>query len=174
MRSPTDQQWLGKLFDRHAKQVWAYAVRRVGPDLADDIVAEVFATAWRRRRHVPEPALPWLYRVARNHLLHAERGQQRRTRLWQASTAQADGIARGPEDETRILVDSVLAQLPEPDAEVLRLVVWEELTAAEIAAVLNITPGAARNRLMRARRRAHEAYLALEPHTIPTQEQADV
>ena len=54
------------------------------------------------------------------------------------------------------------------DAEVLRLTVWEELAPGEIATVLGISPGAARTRLMRARRRAQEVYLASEPETQPT------
>jgi RNA polymerase sigma-70 factor (ECF subfamily) len=40
--------------------VLAYAVRRVPRDEADDVVAEVFAAAWRHRASVPDPALPWL------------------------------------------------------------------------------------------------------------------
>ena len=66
------------------------------------------------------------------------------------------------EDVTAALVDSVLDHLAELDAEVLRLAVWEELTPAEIATVLDLAPSAARTRLMRARRRAQAAYLAAQ------------
>ncbi len=57
------------------------------------------------------------------------------------------------------VIDSVLAGLEPTDAEVLRLTVWEELTPSEIAEVLGARPGAIRNRLMRARRRAQELFV---------------
>ena len=44
-----DRAWLESLFDAHAGALRAFAVRRVGVDDGDDIVAEVFVTAWRRR-----------------------------------------------------------------------------------------------------------------------------
>ncbi|HEY3552305.1 MAG TPA: sigma factor-like helix-turn-helix DNA-binding protein, partial [Solirubrobacterales bacterium] len=43
--------------------------------------------------------------------------------------------------------------LNEPDRELLMLVGWEELTPAQAARVLGVTPLAARSRLHRARRR---------------------
>ena len=55
------------------------------------------------------------------------------------------------------------------DAEIMRLAVWEQLEPAEIAQVLGIRPGAARNRLMRARRKAQllfeEMSVESEPET---------
>src|SRR5690242_4679562 len=77
------REWFEQLFLDHHVQVLAYARRRVGPD-ADDIVAEVFTTAWRRREAVPDLALPWLYRTAAHHVLHA-----RRSWAGQARTSQA-------------------------------------------------------------------------------------
>jgi hypothetical protein len=51
------------LWDRHADAVHAYALRRVGPDDAPDVVAEVFTVAMARTDRVPDDALPWLYRT---------------------------------------------------------------------------------------------------------------
>ena len=59
-----DAAWFEDLYRTHHPAVLRYAVRRVGPDDADDVVSEVFATAWRRRTAVGEPPLPWLYRAA--------------------------------------------------------------------------------------------------------------
>ena len=40
-------------------------LRRAARSDADDLTADVFATAWRRRDDIPEGAeLPWLYRTA--------------------------------------------------------------------------------------------------------------
>ncbi len=52
----------------------------------------------------------------------------------------------------------MLEQLPSIDAEILRLSIWDQLTPAEIAAVLNIKPDATRARLMRAKERARRVY----------------
>lgn len=57
----------GVLFDRHAPAIFRYAARRLGPDAADDIVAETFLTAFRARgRYDPAylDAGPWLYGIA--------------------------------------------------------------------------------------------------------------
>lgn len=57
------------LFDRHASAVHRYAARRLGPDAADDLVAETFLIAFRRRAGYDETradALPWLYGIATN------------------------------------------------------------------------------------------------------------
>ena len=149
------REWFERLFRDHHAQVLAYARRRVGPD-ADDIVAEVFATAWQRREVVPEQALAWLYRTAAHHVLHARRswaGQARTSqavaeegRLW-ATAPGGDDFAESD------LLERGLRQLPEDDQEVLRLWAWEQLGAAQIGEVLGCRPSTARVRLHRARRR---------------------
>ena len=160
-RPARERDWLERLFDRHATALRAFAVRRVGASHADDIVAEVFATAWRRREQVPDPALPWLYQTARNVILHHYRSQARRTSLQQTlETTLPPRPAPSAEDQARSLVDDLLDRLDDTDAEVLRLTVWEQLTPAEIAVVLDISPGAARTRLQRARQRAQQLYQA--------------
>ncbi|WP_375502845.1 RNA polymerase sigma factor [uncultured Jatrophihabitans sp.] len=74
-----DEVWFEQLYRTHHGAVLAYARRRVAD--ADDVVAEVFSAAWRSRDRVPEPPLPWLYRTAANHVLHAHRARGRRDRL---------------------------------------------------------------------------------------------
>lgn len=48
---------------------------------------------------------------------------------------------------------AALADLPEPDRELLTLIGWEELAPSEAAQALGITPATVRVRLHRARRR---------------------
>lgn len=164
-----DRAWLESLFDAHAGALRAFAVRRVGVDDGDDIVAEVFVTAWRRRNEVPAESLPWLYQVCRNVILHHGRSSTRRDALTRAMHASAPSPVQSAEQSTRVLVDSVLDALDNTDAEIMRLAVWEQLEPAEIAQVLGIRPGAARNRLMRARRKAQllfeEMSVESEPET---------
>jgi RNA polymerase sigma-70 factor (ECF subfamily) len=153
------RKWFEQLFRDHHVQVRAYARRRVGAD-ADDIVAEVFTTAWQRRQVVPEEALPWLYRTAAHHVLHARRSWAGQARTSQAVADESQSWARtSMEDDFATataeadLLERGLRELPEDDQEVLRLWAWEQLGAAQIAEVLGCRPSTARVRLHRARRR---------------------
>lgn len=168
-----DEAWLEAQFRAHHRAVLAYAVRRVPRDEADDVVAEVFAAAWRHRASVPDPALPWLYRTAAHHVLHRHRSTARRSRLaGRLGGLGGDGSAAAVVDGTDDVVDRldaaarvarVLEALPPRDAEILRLSVWEELDAASIAYVLSISPSAVRVRLHRARRRAEQLLAVPDP-----------
>lgn len=93
--------------------------------------------------------------MARNHVLHEYRSKGRRSRLQDLLALHRPDTA---DDHSRVEVDSVLDHLSPDDAEILRLTIWEELTPSEIAEVLDISPGAARNRLMRARAKAQRIH----------------
>jgi len=164
-----DRAWFEALFRAHHAAILAYARRRTASD-ADDVVAEVFTVAWRRRDSVPDDPLPWLYRTAAHQVLHAHRGAARRGGLLRRLSGTADPVA-GPDptgDDAASRADGsaavrdVLARLPTLDAEVLRLWAWEGLDAAAIGYVLDCTATTARVRLSRARRRA-QALLAVAP-----------
>lgn len=159
-----DEAWFDDLFRTHHRLVLAYARRRV-PGHADDVVAEVFAAAWRRRDEVPVDALPWLYRTARNHVLHAWRGDARQSRTV-AAVAARDDVVEAAEDhgdrvaaavDSRAVILGALGSLREPDQEVLRLWAWEQLDVPQLAEVLGCRPGTARVRLHRALRRLRAA-----------------
>jgi RNA polymerase sigma-70 factor (ECF subfamily) len=151
-----DKDWFEALYREHHAAVLSYARRRgVEPD---DLVAEVFATAWRSRDRVPDAPLPWLLRTARNHLLHEARSQARRARLVGRVRARvevegdhADVVAERRDAETAIA--AALARLSVADQEVLRLAAWEQLDTPALAYVLECSEVAARVRLHRATRR---------------------
>lgn len=174
--SARDQAWLEQVFTAHHRAVLAYACRRVGADDADDVLAEVFASAWQHRDRVPDQALPWLYRTASNHVLHAQRGHGRRSRLQDraasaASRSFADHADRvAGEVDAELAVKRALASLTAKDAEILRLVAWEQLTNEETAYVLGCTATAARVRLLRARRRFEHALTPTTPPRTTAQE----
>jgi len=57
------------LFRRHAPVLQRYVTRRLGPDAAEDVVAETFMSAFRQRGQydLSRPdARPWLYGIATN------------------------------------------------------------------------------------------------------------
>ena len=174
--SARDRAWIEQVFAAHHRAVLAYAHRRVGADDADEVLAEVFASAWQHRDKVPDPALPWLYRTASNHVLHAQRGHARRTRLHDraasvaipSSADHAEQVAGRVDAE--LAVGRALASLNEKDAEILRLTAWEQLTNDETAYVLGCTQTAARVRLLRARRRFEHALTSTTPPLTTAQE----
>jgi RNA polymerase sigma-70 factor (ECF subfamily) len=135
-----------------------YLARRTDPATADDVLAETLLVCWRRLEELPDDPLPWSYGVARNCLANAERGVRRQQRL-AARIAAVDPpsqAAPGPDPGGDPDLDEALAALREEDAELLRLWAWEQLTPAEIAEVLGITPNAASIRLHRAREKLRE------------------
>jgi RNA polymerase sigma-70 factor (ECF subfamily) len=152
---------LESLFEAHHRALLAYAARRT-PTLTDaeDVVAEVFLVAWRRLDDVPEGdgALPWLYGVARKTIGNQRRGRFRRRRLQERLEQTAERPtqpAAAPSGAEPVL--AVLDRLSESDRELLRLVAWEELSHAEIAAVLGISVNAVAIRLHRARAKLEQA-----------------
>lgn len=166
---PTDRDsaWVSDLFTRHAPAVLAYARRRlVSQEDAEDVVTEVFTTAWRRRDDLPDDALPWLYAAAAHAVAHTTRTRARRTRLGaRLATVRPLHAADDPGQtvadtlDARAAVADALDEIGDPDAELLRLWAWEQLEPSEIATVLNCSPGAARTRLHRARGRLRTALI---------------
>jgi RNA polymerase sigma-70 factor (ECF subfamily) len=155
---------MGALYERHAPAVFQYLARRAKPTAAEDLLSEVFVAALsassRVTAHDSGSALPWLYGIAQNVLrAHYRRQQAAPARGlpgdpgmdWDAVDERLDaGAQRGQ-------LRAALAGLPEADRELLLLLGWEGLTLPEAATALGITPGAARVRLHRARKRAHKA-----------------
>jgi RNA polymerase sigma factor (sigma-70 family) len=142
---------------RHQGAVWAYLVRRVGRELAEDLLSEVWVAALHSRssydRSFPE-ARPWLFGIARNVL----RGRSLSRSPEDATDDWADllqGFDPWPAIDERIdgaaILRRVVQGLAEEQRDVLLLVVWEQLTAAEAARALGIPAGTARYRLHQAR-----------------------
>jgi RNA polymerase sigma-70 factor (ECF subfamily) len=154
------------VFDRHYDAVHRYLARRVGLDLADDLAAETFTTAFdvRRRYDTAHPdALPWLYGIATNILRHHRRGEARRLRAYARLNSPADvddnlvGIeARLDAERAGPAIAQALMRLSAGERDVLLLFAWADLRYEEIAVALRIPIGTVRSRLNRARRRVRE------------------
>lgn len=142
-------------YEAHLASVLAFALRRVpSRHEAEDVVAETFAVAWRRRDSIPEHPLPWLYGVTRRVISNQERSSRRVARLRGKLGSQPSNLGEDPADtfEQRDTFANAFAQLNEAQQEVLRLVAWEGLDHADGAAVLECSRTAFRVRLHRARR----------------------
>lgn len=163
----TDEERFRSLFRAHYQAIVAYAARRSAVPGADqdDIVAETFAIAWRRRASLPSGReLPWLYGIAARVLANQRRSQRRALRLHERLRIFTRVRHASAEDEAAAraelgAVAAAFASLREPDAEVLRLAAWEGLSASEIAVVLGCSANAAAIRLHRARKRLADEVL---------------
>jgi RNA polymerase sigma-70 factor (ECF subfamily) len=164
-----------ELFGTYYSPVLAYARRRVGADVAQDVVAETFLAAWSNLDELPPRPLPWLYRTAHFAVANQRRTLARRGRLDdRARLLLAGGEIAGDHSEL-IAADMELAaafrSLSEADREILRLAAWEGLTVTAIGTVMGCSAVAAKARLYRARQRLSSKLGAdlPEPHQQPVQ-----
>jgi RNA polymerase sigma-70 factor, ECF subfamily len=107
-RSRQEPECFGVLFDRHAEAISRYIVRRLGPSAAEDLVAETFLIAFRRRGRYDTAhadARPWLYGIATRLI-----GQHRReeTRFFRAIARV--GVDPAAEPVADQINDRVVAQ----------------------------------------------------------------
>lgn len=152
-----------------------FVQRRVHPSHAEDLAAETMLVAWRRFDELPAQrgdARAWLFGIARHLMLNARRGERRRTAL-QVRIADTAFVRTATDDADVVASRVDLARawrlLATQHQEALALSVWDDLTSAEAATVLGISPVAYRLRLSRARRalRALTDHLA-EPVPAPS------
>ena len=111
-QSLAEPEQFGVIFERYFGQIHQYLARRVGPKIADDLAAEVFAAAFAQRQRYDlarDCARPWLYGIATNLAGSYVRQEQRRYR----ALARAGGRLESPSDEDAI-TDRVSASAAGP------------------------------------------------------------
>jgi RNA polymerase sigma-70 factor (ECF subfamily) len=181
--SQGDADARGRLLDRHRARLrkmvgWRLDRRlaaRVDPsDVVQEVLVEADGKLERYLRERPLPFLAWLRQLAFEHLamLHrrhvrAQRRSVRReepgvlalpdesaaelaSRLVDSASSPTQHLVR---EEMRQRVRQALARLGERDREVLTLRHLEELSVADTAAVLGVSPGTAKVRHLRALQR---------------------
>jgi RNA polymerase sigma factor (sigma-70 family) len=140
---------------RHEVAVHGFLARRAGQQAADDLLGEVWVRAFAARGGYDPGyagARPWLYGIARNVLRAYWRSRpdpstaaEEAVDPWDDVVDRLDSAAQARE------LTSTLRALPAPERDVLLLVAWEQLSPAEVAAVLGVPQGTVRSRLHRAR-----------------------
>jgi len=143
------------LYRLHYDDLLRFVRRRADEAAVDDIVAETFVTAWRRRTELPDEVRPWLFTTARHIMMNANRGAQRQEALAVKLGSAAEPTAELSHDDHIDLRDAWHA-LSDSDQEILALGVWEDLPQSEAAAVIGCTRSAYAMRLTRAKRRLAE------------------
>lgn len=139
---------------RYAGLVFAFVSRRIRPyEDAEDICAQVFVDAYRHwGRQKGDPKL-WLLGIARRKLADFRRRQRPWWTFRDDDAPMGDAMADMVAEANRREIVAALRGLTKPEREALLLQVLEELTVAEVAAVMGRTPQATNSLLQRARAR---------------------
>lgn len=132
------------LYDRYFGEIHRYVGGRLGTQIADDLAAETFLVAFRKRQSF-DPARgairPWLYGIATNLVAQHRRSETRRLEALQRTPAYGTADD-GHEDSvaTRVTAASAqgrlaaeLGRLPDGDRDVLILVALADLSHEEVA-----------------------------------------
>lgn len=148
-----DHSTFRDVYREYLGPIRAYLARRVPFGDVEDLAADVFAVAWKKRSSVtPGEELPWLYRIASFVVANHRRKERHRLDvLWlfhEPDTA--------PAADSFLETDPDLAKawklLTSAQQELLALVVVEGLAVQDVAVVLGITPNALSIRLHRAKK----------------------
>jgi RNA polymerase sigma factor (sigma-70 family) len=157
-----DSNAVRALYDDHAAGVFAYLARRVGRDLAEDLLAETFRAAIESYATFDATRgneRGWLFGIATNLLRRHWRTERRRLLALERSSsthafsidpllAAADRIDAAA-DADRLL--HAIVELPDDDRDLLILSGWERLNSSEIGEALGVAPATVRSRLRRIR-----------------------
>lgn len=155
-----ERGWFDELFEAHVDEVHRFFLRRGAGSDAEDLCADVFATAWRRRADLPEGhELAWLYRTA-GYLLANFRRKGRPEPVPDVPEDPDGGQAADPAElaVADAAVREVLARLSPKDRTVLLLHAWEGLDGEGLGQALGLTRGGAAAALSRARARLRRVW----------------
>ncbi|WP_283134417.1 RNA polymerase sigma factor [Rhizohabitans arisaemae] len=175
-RSRDEPEAFAELFERHAAEIKRYVIRRLGADHAEDVVAETFLVAFRRRGSYDparSDARPWLYGIATNLIGRHRRTEIRLLRVVERTGADPVVESFTERSDTRVSATAArrslaaaLARLPAAHRNALLLLAWGGLTYEETAAALGVPIGTVRSRISRARTKMRAALGGADPTAL--------
>ncbi|MGP3960965.1 RNA polymerase sigma factor [Nonomuraea sp. 3N208] len=162
------------LYDCYFPEIYRYVAGRLGTQVADDLAAETFLVAFRKRESFDGArgqVRAWLYGIATNLVAQHRRSEARRLQALQRTpverltdTGHEDLVAqRLAAAGVQGQLASALAVLSEADRDVLILTALAGLGYEEIAQALDIPLGTVGSRLNRARRKLRSALGGVNP-----------
>ncbi|MEV4187568.1 RNA polymerase sigma factor [Streptosporangium canum] len=165
--SVVDPERFGTVFDAHYEEIRRYIGRRLDLDTAEDLAAETFLIAFRRRSRF-DPARgtirPWLYGIATNLIGRHRRAELRRYRALARTGPPPDDDGHDQRVVDRVAagvtvgrLSGALAGLSKGERDVVLLVAYGGLTYDEVAEALGVAYGTVASRLSRARAKLHKS-----------------
>ncbi|WSG19552.1 RNA polymerase sigma factor [Nonomuraea sp. NBC_01738] len=173
-RSWHDPDAFATLYDRYFDEIHRYVAGRLGGHAADDLAAETFLVAFKKRQAFDPgrgAVRPWLYGIATNLVAQHRRSETRRLEAFQRSPS-GEVADSGHEEWVTARVAAANAQgrlaaaikrLSDGDRDVLLLVALAELSYEEVAQTLGIPFGTVGSRLNRVRKKLRKALGGVNP-----------
>jgi RNA polymerase sigma-70 factor (ECF subfamily) len=146
-----DKHAFGELYERYLEKIYNYVYYRTGNHHdAEDLSARVFFRAMAHIQNYTERGVPfqaWLYRIAHNLVANWHRDSGRRKIIpldeFIASNLKTEAPDRYAEDkQERESLLTAIRRLPEDRQQLLLLKFVDELSNAEIGAIMDRTEGA--------------------------------
>jgi RNA polymerase sigma-70 factor, ECF subfamily len=139
------------LHDRHAPELWRFAMRLTrDPHTAEDVVQEALMRAWRDPQLATRSetqARAWLFTVVRNLVIDRWRSAASRHEVWVSELVEPGEGDRTGEVLDRWLIADAMGGLSREHRTVIASAYYEGRTVAEIATELRIPEGTVKSRL---------------------------
>lgn len=149
------------LFEEHRGMLERFVKLRIASHAdAEDVLQEISVTAYRKYKQLRDPQhfKPWLLTIARSRCTDYYRARAvRRETPFSALPAASFGCYRR-ENSAAAPVRDTLSRLNYQERQILTLFYLEEMSQAEIAAVLQIPTGTVKSRLHNARTEFRKLY----------------
>lgn len=151
-----DESAFRKVFDLYKSPFYNAAFKMIrSPDLAEDIVQEVFITLWNKRVLIGSQPNPqaYLLKILHNNIYQQFRKLAIEKRLKETVKSQGEEADENSlelfllEKENRAMLEAIISQLPHQQQMVYRLAKQEGLTREDIAGKLGLSPNTVRNHL---------------------------
>lgn len=156
------EQEFAEIYGRLRDSVFRYALGRLSPEQAKDVVSDTFEVVWRKRDTCPADASEWpawIIGIARNKVLQEiDRGVRKHhdARFIEDQPMTAELVVMS--DVAEVVADSaggrwVWSQLTPAERELLDLAFIDRVDREQAAKILGVTPTAYATRLTRLRQR---------------------
>ncbi len=154
-----DTAALDALYERHGRGIFSFLMAHLNDNtiLAEEVLQDVMLAAWQNapRFRQESKVRTWLLVIARNRAINAQR--RRRLHLVEldehsiTSDDDTSPLEQAHRNANYEILRQAIQQLPAAHQEILTLVFYQQLSGAEIAAVLGISEGTVKSRLHRAK-----------------------
>lgn len=150
-RAKSDNKAFGQLYERYVEKIYNYVYYRTGNERdAEDLTARVFFRAMQHLESYEDRGFPfsaWLYRIAHNLVANWHRDHSRRQVFsidnldhWFVTQDGPESAAERIDDKEKLL--QAIQRLPADRQDLLIFKFVEQLTNAEIGAIMDRSEGA--------------------------------
>jgi RNA polymerase sigma-70 factor, ECF subfamily len=159
----TSSEGFEVFFRENYSILWRYVARRVPQSRADDVVSASFIVAWGKYSLIEAPSLAWLISIANFEVANVRRklSRERRNSIF---IVHEEIAAPFRDDFDGSGVRRAMATLGDADQEILRLILWDELSREDIAQILDLSINAVNVRYHRALQKLERSIVV--PHHI--------